>query len=160
MTQRCVICGREFEAPPSSKKITCSPECSRARKRISHTGKHNDWSSEARARLSKAGQTSNLKLGMPAAKASPISGRYETNQEAKIWHLISPSGEEIVVRNLLLWARANTDRFGKPPGDHSASQIAHGFAAVAATHRGTRKTPAWSYYGWRLAGAPERPDDC
>lgn len=54
MVKRCVICGAAFSAPPSSKKITCSAECSARRRTMSHIGKRNTWSVEARARLSKA----------------------------------------------------------------------------------------------------------
>lgn len=158
MIRRCVVCGREYETPPSSKKITCSKECSSARKRITHTGKHNTWNPEARARLSMAGQTDNLKLGTAAAQKSPIAGRFPTNQEAKIWTLVDPSGEEITVRNLLLWARENTALFGKPDGDHSAKQIAAGFRAISQTLLGTRKTPSMSYFGWTLKCPPETPE--
>lgn len=86
-----------------------------------------------------------------------FAGRFETNQEAKIWRLVDPSGNEIIVRNLLLWARENTERFGKPPGDRSAIQIASGFEAIAATLRGTRKMPSMTYFGWTLKDVPEVP---
>lgn len=158
MIRYCVVCSRAFSAPPSSKKVTCSPDCSRIRKRQAHLGVSNRWSDAARARLAAAGRTPNLCLGTPAAQKSPIAGRYETNQEAKVWRLVDPVGNEIVVRNLLMWARANTCRFGKPAGDKSARQIAAGFKAVAQTLRGTRKTPASTYMGWTLNGAPQYPD--
>ena len=159
MTKRCVVCGKPFSAPPSSKKCTCSAQCSTARKQLSHQGKHNQWSEDARARLSQKGKTPNLQLGTEAAQKSPLAGRFETNQEAKIWTLITPTGDEIVVRNLLLWARIHTDLFDKPPGDRSANQIAHGFAAIAQTLRNTRKSPAHTYFGWSLKGPPEIPND-
>lgn len=117
----------------------------------------------AKARLSTRGQPQNLQLGTAAAQRSPVAGRYETNQEAKVWILISPTGEEIIVRNLLLWARAHTDLFGKPPGDKSAGQIAAGFRAIASTLTGKRRPgsrgrPAYTYFGWTLKGPPVHPE--
>ena len=122
-----------------------------------HDGVSNIWSDEARARKRTEGQTDNLKLGTAAAMESPIAGRYETNQEAKIWHLVDPSGNVIVVRNLLLWARDNTERFGKPPGDRSAGQIASGFRQIAQSLRGKRKPPVMTYFGWTLKDVPHDP---
>lgn len=163
MTRKCVICGKGFQCAPSSKKVTCSRECSRERKRQTHTGKSNAWSEEAKTRLREKGQTANLKNGADAARMSPISGRYETNQEAKIWILVDPAGNEIIVRNLLLWARENTHLFNKPPGDKSALQISCGFRAIAQTISGNRGAPgkprgAMTYFGWTLKNLPEKPE--
>lgn len=164
ITRKCVICGKEFECYPSDKKVTCSNECRRERQRRLVSKKPVKWSEDAKRRLSERGQTENLKLGTDAAKESPIAGRFETNREAKIWTLIDPSGKEIHVRNLLMWARENTGLFGKPPGDKSAEQISCGFRAIAQTLTGTRGIPgkqrgALSYFGWTLKSPPEEPPD-
>lgn len=159
MNKTCVICGKEFEAPPSSKKITCSRECSHVRKHMSHLGKSNVWSDESRAKKREEGRSKNLQLGTPAAKRSPKSGRFDTNQEAKIWYLIDPTGTVIVVRNLDNWARNNTHRFGKPPGDKSSRQISSGFRQIALSLNGKRAAPVFTYFGWRLYNAPQIPDD-
>lgn len=160
----CVICGNDFQCFPSDNKITCSRECSLIRKQQTHTGKHNQWSEEAKSRLRKNGQTENLKKGTNSLKKSPIYGRYETNKEAKIWILIAPSGNEIVVRNLMLWARENTHLFNKEPGDKSASQISSGFKAIAQTMTGKRGTPGkqrgvMTYFGWTLKEPPKEPEE-
>lgn len=42
MIKRCVICGAEFPAPPSSKKITCSKVCSAKRKSETHSVTQNE----------------------------------------------------------------------------------------------------------------------
>lgn len=153
----CPICHELFNAPPSSKKITCSTACSKQWKKITHTGVYNNWGEAARQKKRAEGQTDNLKLGVEAARKSPVAGRFETNQEAKIWHLITPLGEEIVVRNLALWARQNAELFGKESCDRSAQQIAAGFRAIALTMAGKRKHPSWTYYGWTLKTFPAYP---
>lgn len=155
----CPACGKLFPSPASSKTITCSRECSSAWKRAIHSSVSNKWNYEARMRKREQGQTENLKKGTIAAQSSPICGRFETNREAKIWTLIDPSGNEVVVRNLLMWARANTNLFDKPEGDKSAKQIAAGFMAIAQTLRGKRKTPAMTYFGWTLKDVPKIPEE-
>lgn len=162
ITRKCVICGNEFECYPSDKKVTCSNVCRRERQRRIALKRPVKWSDNAKKRLSERGQTENLKLGTDAAKESKIAGRFETNREAKIWTLIDPSGKEVIVRNLLLWARENTELFGKPPGDKSAEQISCGFRAIAQTLTGARGVPgkqrgALSYFGWTLKSPPEEP---
>lgn len=155
----CPVCRKLFPSPESDKTVTCSKECSAEWKRRTHEGVSNQWREESREKKRGQGQTDNLKLGTPAAMASPVAGRFETNQEAKIWTLVDPSGNEIVVRNLLMWARENTDKFGKPEGDKSAMQIAGGFRAIALTLRGKRKAASMTYYGWTLKDLPREPEE-
>lgn len=164
ITRTCVICGKPFDCYPSDNRVTCSKDCRRERQRRVVLKHPVQWGPEARARASARGYTGNLKMGLAAVKASPKAGRFETNQEAKIWTLIDPVGGEIKVRNLLLWARKNTERFGKPPGDRSAKQIADGFKAIAQTMRGKRGASgkprgAMTYFGWTLKCVPEEPPD-
>ena len=114
--KRCVVCENPFAAPPSSKKITCSPECSRRRRREAHRGRRNEWGGEARARLAGKGRTPNLELGTPAAKLSPVSGPFETHRDAKLWRVVSlSSGERYEVRNLGKWCRDNPHLFAPDP---------------------------------------------
>lgn len=160
----CPVCKKLFPDPPSNKSVTCSKSCSAKWRASLREGAPHPWSSDAKGRLSAKGQTENLKLGTAAAKKSPIAGRFETNQEAKVWTLIDPSGRETTVTNLLLWAREHTELFNKPPGDKSASQISHGFQAIAATLRGVRGAEgkprgAMTYFGWTLKRLPEPPPD-
>ena len=160
--RKCVICGKDFTCYPSDNNVTCSKACRRERQRRIQTGKSIKWSEASRQRLSALGHTDNLKLGIAGAQKSPLSGRFETNHEAKIWVLVSPTGQKIVVRNLLLWARNNTQLFGKPPGDTSAQQISSGFRAIAQTLKGNRGAlgkprGVLSYFGWTLDGLPKEP---
>lgn len=155
----CPVCRKLFPSPASDKTVTCSKECSFEWKRITHERVSNQWNETAKERKRQEGQTDNLKMGTEAAKKSPIAGRFETNQEAKIWTLVDPSGNEIVVRNLSMWARENTERFGKPEGDKSARQIVHGFYAISQTLKGERKTPSMTYFGWTLKDVPKEPEE-
>lgn len=155
----CPVCRKLFPSPASDKTVTCSKKCSLEWKRTTHENVSNRWNEESKEKKRKEGQTDNLKLGTEAAKKSPVAGRFETNQEAKIWTLVDPSGNELVVRNLLMWARENTERFGKPEGDKSAKQIADGFKAIALTMRGKRKHPAMTYFGWTLKDVPKDPEE-
>lgn len=154
----CVICGKKYQAPPSDKRSTCAnPECVRENKVRKHTGKSNKWPEESKAKISGV-QTDNLKMGTPSAQKSPIAGRFETNQNAKDWILISPEGKEYRCRNLTEWARNHCDLFGKEPGDRSALQITAGFRAIATSLRGNRKTSCSTYFGWTLLGVPQKPE--
>lgn len=164
ISRKCVICGKPFDCYPSDNRVTCSKDCWRERQRRIVTARPVQWGSGARAKASARGQTENLKLGSAAAQASPKSGRFETNQGAKIWTLVDPAGNEIVVRNLLMWARGHTELFGKPPGDKSAAQISSGLKAIAQTLAGKRGAPgqaraALTYLGWTLKKPPEEPPD-
>ena len=113
----CPVCHKLFPSPPSSNAITCSAACSSVWKSLTHKGLRVNWSDESRQRLSAKGKTENLKLGTAAAQRSPIAGRFETNQNAKIWTLVDPCGNKITVRNLILWARENTGGRSLSPPD-------------------------------------------
>lgn len=169
--RKCVICGKPFRCSPSDNYVTCSKECQsvragRALRTRVEQGDHiYSWTPERRttarenpavAAQRKAAQV----LGTQAAQKSPVAGRFETNQNAKVWTLVSPEGKIYQVRNLLLWAREHTDLFDKPPGDRSAQQIRAGFAAIAQTMRGgrgpeKRQRGSMSYLGWTLKELPK-----
>lgn len=146
MLKPCVICGKEFYAPPSSKKITCSSDCSTIRKSLTHKGKSNIWTEESRKALYGARQTNNLKLGTPAAKKSPISGSYETNINALDWVIKSPEGIIYAPRNLRLWIKNNINLF---PGS-KIDQVRSGFQQIKGSMNGKRKAAVYQYKGWQL----------
>lgn len=158
MRRRCVICGAEFDTPPSNNKTTCSPACSRLRKSQSHKGKHNRWSEEAKASARAAAEkTGNLQYGSAAALRLPEGQRGPQNRNALIWHLIDPEGDPITVVNLQDWARQHAqDYFGMEPTDRSAASIASGFRQIKRSMEGKlrRKNGApvslSTYKGWGL----------
>ena len=148
-TKKCVICGKEFNAPPSSKKITCSQECSSARKSQSHKGVRNQWNKESRAKLSAQGRTANLLLGTPAARASPISGPFETNRNAKHWILKSPEGILHEFDNLNLFIRSHPEWFSNPKSASTALRASA--ACLAGNPAPSRKARQFSQYkGWQV----------
>lgn len=157
MIRKCVICGAEFNASPSDKKITCSKACSSVQKSRSHRGKRNKWSSDKHvsARLA-AEKTGNLKNGTLAASKLPGGQRGPQNREAKIWHLRGPDGNTVVAVNLLDWARHHTQDFDMESTEVSAHKIASGFRQIKRSMEGKlrRKGKPYtvtSYKGWELA---------
>lgn len=147
--KQCVVCGKEFSAPPSSKKITCSGECSAKRKRESHLGKRNIWSEESRQRLSQNGQSANLQKGTEAALRSPASGPYETNRNAKHWVLKSPDNVIYEVDNLNLFVRSHPEWFQNPTSASSALRASA--ACLAGKASPSRKNKQFGQYkGWQV----------
>lgn len=118
----------------------------------SHLGVSNKWSDESRTRLAKKGQTGNLKKGTPAAQQSPVAGPFETNQEAKLWSLISPSGQEYTVVNLKLFIRENAGLF-----DGTVEQAHAGLRQIQLSMMGKTKRTVSQWKGWRLKQPAQAP---
>lgn len=165
MIKRCVVCGAEFYAPPTSKKITCSRDCSAVRKGQTHKGIHTSWSEESRKKRSETlkaqGLTDQAKKALEKAQALPESQRGEQNREAKVWLLIDPSGNIHRVVNLKNWAREHADDFDTVQSAKDRERVAHnvstGFRQIALSMRGKRG-PISTYKGWRLDGLPREKD--
>ena len=163
MIKHCIICGAEFSAPPSSKKITCSPACSKAQKRISHTGKHNTWPAKSRlnqsATMREKGFTDQAKQALKTAMTLPESQRGQQHRSAKIWTLIDPDGAEHTIVNLLDWSRRNAHLFDVVRTDADrervAANIRSGFEHIARSIQGRMEHPVYRYKGWGLAKPPE-----
>ena len=143
--KKCKVCGRLFDCPPSSKKVTCSQECRIEYARQRRTGYK--LPKETRDKISEKAKgrdmTSLQQLGTEAAKSSPNSGRFETNVNAKTWRLKSPEGKEYICRNLNLWVREHCSLFGEEPSDHSFNKIRSGL------WQAKRGVQASTYKGWR-----------
>ena len=163
MVKRCIVCGAEFNAPPSSKKITCSKECSVIRKRQSHAGVSNSWSSEARkkwsAKQKAGGFSANAQRGVAAALALPEGQRGPQNRGSKHWVLIDLDGHEHHVINLKDWARRNAELFDTVTDDNDRERVANniksGFAQIVRSMQGKRKDTIRTYKGWRVIGPPK-----
>lgn len=148
--KKCVICGKEFYAPPSSKKITCSKECSAINKSRTHIGKSNQWNPVSRQKLSERGKTSNLQLGTIAAKKSQKSGRFETNINAKDWHLISPEGKHYYFHSLNHWMRDNcVELFSFEPDSKAYANALTGLCGAKRAVLGKNYNTC-TYKGWQV----------
>jgi len=117
-----------------------------------HLGVSNEWSGESRERLSKKGQTTNLKKGTAAAQQSPVAGPFETNQEAKLWSLTSPNGQEYTVVNLKKFIRENAPLF-----DGTVEQAHAGLRQVQLAITGKTKRTVSQWKGWRLKQPAQAP---
>lgn len=128
--RKCIICGNEFYASPSSGKKTCSKECEKIE----------------RATNGKIGASAtNLELAHDAAVKSPNSGQFETNAIAKSWVIQSPTGEIFEVNNLNLWAKEHEKLLPGTP-----LQFAGGIRDIKRTLLGKKKRGNYQYKGWRL----------
>lgn len=142
MQKICLICGMEYSASPSRKRTTCGrPECVSERRRQTHVGKPHPWGEAAKARR-KGRIPEALTLGTEAARKSPLAGPFETNRHAKIWRLVSPSGERYEVKNLNFFAR---EHFGA-----GWLNFAAGIRILKRSLEGKTARPHGSHKGWRL----------
>lgn len=163
MIRKCVICGAEFNTPPSNNKCTCSPACSSAWRSQQHKGRHNRWSAAAKRNAATAAErTGNLAHGTKAALALPEGQRGPQNRNAKIWHLRTPDGEPVVVTNLTDWARQHTSDFGMEPTEQSAAAISSGFRQIKRSMEGHfrrangKLCTVSTYKGWTLLAWEEK----
>lgn len=168
MDKKCVICGAIFKAPPSSKKVTCSPECRSKRAALAakaSTGRK--WSPEKKAK--RASDPDVLKqmdgiqsVGMEAALKLPEGKKGTQNRASKLWILVDPDGRRHVAINLLQWARDNYDLFepGSDDIDASVIRISSGFKAIASSMRGapSRQRAVYHYKDWGLDRLPADVD--
>lgn len=111
--------------------------------------KGSTWSDEAKARgraRDAASRTGNLQAGTAAAIKSPISGPYETNQEAKRWWLVSPDGAEYEVVNLAKWLRDHAHLLPDERADLAYAELRQ----VQRWMQGKTKRRASAWKGWTL----------
>ena len=156
----CPVCGKEFYAPPSSKKITCSKECASKRKSDTNTGKTFRWSDAARQRYSQSPAHIQQAKGQAAeaAKASmalPESQKGSQHRDAKVWIVKSPDNTIIKIVNITQWARENYQLFEPYTTDIDATvkRIKAGFSAMASSMAGYRNDTGHKvgqYKGWQL----------
>lgn len=156
MLKRCVVCDASFQASPTDKKVTCGASaCVSENKRRTHIGKPHQWSKETRQRKALLGQTDNLKQGTPAAKQSPIAGPFETNQEAKLWWVVSPQGTHYHIRNLRKFCRDHPQLFAPDPWQNACA----GLIQVQAWLQGKKERKVSQWKGWTLECPAVSPEE-
>ncbi len=149
----CVICGKEFNSPPSDSTVTCSSKCRKEYAKIRRIGKVH--SAETRNKMSKKAQGRDLSLlqsiGTEAAKQSPNSGRFVTNKNAIDWHLISPGGKHYRFRSLNLWLRENgLELFGCNPDSREYRNVKSGLCNAKRAALGKGSYNCCTYKGWQV----------
>lgn len=152
----CAECGKPFECPPSDKTVTCSQKCRSIHASKRQTGKK--MKEESRAKMAAAAKSRDMrslqKIATEAAKASPNSGRFETNINAKDWHLVSPEGKHYHFHSLNFWLRENCKIFfGCDPDSREFKNAASGLrgakrAMLGKISEGQR--PCCTYKGWKV----------
>lgn len=156
----CVICGKEFEAPPSSKTVTCSIQCRRIRASKSATGR--EKSIEEREKISKAAagrdMTELQAMAIKAVSESPHTGKFETNINAKDWHLISPEGRHYFFHSLNFWMRENGENFfGCKPDSREFHNAVSGLWGAKRAAQGKKTARCCTYKGWKVI--PTKDDE-
>lgn len=152
IVRKCVICGKEFECYKSDNKSTCSASCRSEYAKRRATGRI--WTQEARKKMSKAAQGRNMKAmqekATKAAQKSPKSGRFETNINAKNWHLVSPTGIHYEFRSLNYWLRKNCkELFGIEPDSREYRNTRSGLSGAKRGSMGGRYSSC-QYKGWHV----------
>lgn len=150
MIKNCLVCGKEFQASPSAKKVTCSKECLKIRRSQISRGKKMSETAVERmsARAKSRGFTDNLKKGTQAAMASPKAGRFDTNINAKDWILVSPFGETYKCHSLTNFIRKNPQLFDIDGSDEEVNRVAAGIRSIKGNMKHNRR--GHSYHGWTL----------
>lgn len=148
----CVECGKPFECPPSEETVTCSLECRRIHAKRRQTGVKR--SEETRKKISAAAQGRDMadlqRIAVEAVKASPKSGKFETNINAKDWHLISPEGKHYRFHSLNFWLREHCrEFFGCEPDSRGFINAASGLRGAKRAMLGG-KYPCCTYKGWQV----------
>lgn len=159
----CVECGKSFESPPSESKVTCSKECQRIHASKRMQGKHR--SEETKKKISSAAQGRDMSdlqaVAIAALKASPKSGRFETNVNAKDWELVSPEGTHYRFRSLQFWLRENClELFGCEPDSRGFLNVRSGLSHAKSAMLGKispGQRPCCTYKGWKVI--PTQDDD-
>ena len=126
----CVVCGRKFKNPKSNDTVTCSLKCSRLhRQQLHNDGVYDD----------------SLKKAHEAAKTNPLTGRFETNVNAKTWKIQAPDGTIYVCRNLMLWLEQHSDIL-----DGTPRQAWDGITKIKYSLQSKRKFKSYQWKGWKL----------
>lgn len=167
--KKCSVCGREFYAPPSSKKKTCSKECELKNKSAVHKGKSFGWSDEAKKRF--AQNPSHLKQARTqvieatkTAMALPEGCKGAQHRDSKVWIVKSPENTVLKIVGLAQWARNNYKLFEPDSTDPAATanRIHAGFSAMSSSLSGYRQKKGCmvgQYKGWQLIYVGEKDEE-
>ena len=124
------------------------------RRKMSESRKGRIVSEDTRKKISKIAKgrdvTELQKIGVEAAKASPKSGRFETNVNAMDWHLVSPDGKHYFMHSLKNWLRNNCEElFGCQPDTDEFRNVYSGLTAAKRAALGKGSYGSVTYKGWQ-----------
>lgn len=148
----CIICGKEFDCPPSEKTVTCSVDCKKIYAKQRSTGrKFSDSTRKKISEKSKGRDMTGLQtIAVEAAKNSPKSGRFKTNINAIDWHLISPEGKHYYFHSLNFWLRENClELFGCEPDSREYRNARSGLVGAKRAMMG-KNYGCCTYKGWQV----------
>lgn len=162
--KRCVVCGKEFPAPPSSKKITCSLPCSTVRKKLSHpsASRSTPWLSGQKKKGAALDQArTSARLAALAAGALPEGQKGSQNRTCKVFVLKDPDNVLHTAIGLLPWAREHYFLFEPDSKDieESARRISNGFRAILGRGASRIRHPVGSYKGWQVVYSGDKSAD-
>lgn len=140
----CRTCGKVFACEPSTRKLTCSSQCSSLRKTATHTGVSNKWSDRGRANAQKAAKKTRNFVRATAAATAAYHANPEGYHEAKEWIVVDPEGKCHHVVNLSHWLRSRL-------GEDHGRKVYNGLRQVARSMRGKTKRPVYRSHGWTLS---------
>ncbi len=94
------------------------------------------------------------KKGTAAAQKSPLSGRFETNINAKEWVIMDPTGKTYKFTNLRNWIRKNIELFtdveDAADDPKIVDRIHHGLGTAKRNTIAGKSGTTW--YGWSVIG--------
>ena len=143
----------------SVKKAFSTPEM---RKKLSESHKGHEVTEETKKKMSEKAKSPErlpqqqecAKKGTAAAQKSPLSGRFETNINAKEWVLMDPTGKTYKFTNLRNWIRNNIELFtdieNAADDPKIVDRICHGLSTAKRNTIAGKSGTTW--YGWSVIG--------
>lgn len=152
---KCPQCGTVFtsnkNARPGAGRMCGS--CMSQKKRADVAPQAQSTRSELRAQRASNGRNT-IKIAQDRAKTHPRTAKGSPdNYFSKIWHLVSPAGEHITIRNLRAFIAAHPNEFPSPNAARSA------FIAINRTlsDPNSVRRRVYSCRGWTLDAPAEWP---
>lgn len=143
----------------SLKETLSTPEM---KKKLSEIHKGHEVTEETRRKISEKAknperlpqQQESVKKATAAAQKSPLSGRFETNVNAKEWVLMDPTGKTYKCTNLRNWIRNNIELFtdieNAADDPKIVDRICHGLGTAKRNTIAEKSGTTW--YGWSVIG--------
>lgn len=155
--KECVVCGKLFYAPSSSKKVTCGDECRRVRKVWVYLhGKRPEATKAAISAAKKGKRPPTYDAFLAANKSSPYTQRGEQNSAAKGWHIrCVETGNEYRFTNIRDFLRTHPDLFGTET-EEDVRRACAGFYTIKRNLK--CGASCITYKGWQIVDFDDEPN--